>query len=202
MLHNALYSQNSLKKFSSKIAWVWLTYIWPFLYYKKTIWEWNSGNFWRKIFEGILWIRGIMEHQLRPPRGFVDIFNPFSLKNLESHTVNVRLFSQSSIKFDPTLTLDRADKSNVILSVSLLIISKFVLDEMFQRNASKYIIYTKTQSCFSHFSIFILCYFIFFPNECPGLWRHRPAGHSLGNTKQELILQVCYNMSTLLLIFP
>ena len=28
-----------------------------------------------------------MEHQLRPPRGFVDIFNPFSLKNLESHTV-------------------------------------------------------------------------------------------------------------------
>ena len=87
MLHNALYSQNSLKNFSSKIAWVWLTYIWPFLYYKKTILEWNSGNFWRKIFEGILWIRGIMEHQLRPPRGFVDIFNPFSLKNLESHTV-------------------------------------------------------------------------------------------------------------------
>ena len=30
-----------------------------------------------------------MEHQLRPPRGFVDIFNPFSLKILESHTVNL-----------------------------------------------------------------------------------------------------------------
>ena len=88
MLHDALYSQNSLKNFSSKIAWVWLTYIWPFLYYKKTILEWNSGNFWRKIFEGILWIRGIMEHQLRPPRGFVDIFNPFSLKNLESHILH------------------------------------------------------------------------------------------------------------------
>ena len=93
MLHDALYSQNSLKNFSSKIAWVWLTYIWPFLYYKKTILEWNSGNFWRKIFEGILWIRGIMEHQLRPPRGFVDIFNPFSLKNLESHTVNPKIFT-------------------------------------------------------------------------------------------------------------
>ena len=93
MLHNALYSQNSLKNFSSKIAWVWLTYIWPFLYYKKTILEWNSGNFWRKFFEGILWIRGIMEHQFRPPRGFVDVFNPFSLKNLESHIVNLDIFS-------------------------------------------------------------------------------------------------------------
>ena len=28
------------------------------------------------------------------------------------------------------------------------------------------------------FFIFILCYFIFFPNECPGLCRHRP-GHPL-----------------------
>ena len=26
-----------------------------------------------------------MEHQLRPPRGFDDIFNPFSLKFFESH---------------------------------------------------------------------------------------------------------------------
>ena len=32
-----------------------------------------------------------MEHQLRPPRGFVDIFNPFSLKNLESHIVNYQV---------------------------------------------------------------------------------------------------------------
>ena len=39
-----------------------------------------------------------MEHQLRPPRGFVDIFNPFSLKNLESHTVNCK-----------KLTVDRPD---------------------------------------------------------------------------------------------
>ena len=36
---------------------------------KKTICEWNSGNFWRKIFLVILWIRDIMEHQLRPPEG-------------------------------------------------------------------------------------------------------------------------------------
>ena len=72
MLHDALYSQNSLKNFSSKIAWVWLTYIWPFLYYKKTILEWKA-IFWIKFFEGILWIRAIMEHQLRPPRGFVVI---------------------------------------------------------------------------------------------------------------------------------
>ena len=39
-----------------------------------------------------------MEHQLRPPRGFVDIFNPFSLKNLESHTVRPKeeYFSEDS----------------------------------------------------------------------------------------------------------
>ena len=35
---------------------------------------------------------------------------------------------------------------------------------------------TKTHS---FFSFFISCYFIFFPNECPGLCQHRP-GHSLG----------------------
>ena len=40
-----------------------------------------------------------------------------------------------------------------------------------------YFIYMKTQSRL--FLFFILCYFIFPPNECPGLWRHRP-GHSLG----------------------
>ena len=32
-----------------------------------------------------------MEHQLRPPGGFVDIFNPFSLKNLESHAVDIEI---------------------------------------------------------------------------------------------------------------
>ena len=31
----------------------------------------------------------------------------------------------------------------------------------------------------THVFIFYFCYFIFFPNECPGLCRHRP-GHSLG----------------------
>ena len=45
-----------------------------------------------------------MEHQLRPPRGFVDIFNPFSLKNLESHTVRgdrIRIFDFSTVKTTP-----------------------------------------------------------------------------------------------------
>ena len=35
------------------------------------------------------------------------------------------------------------------------------------------------------FSFFISCYFIFSPNECPGLCRHRP-GHSLGEKKNKV----------------
>ena len=35
------------------------------------------------------------------------------------------------------------------------------------------------------FPFFISCYFIFFPNECPGLWRHSPdPGHSLWEEKK------------------
>ena len=48
-----------------------------------------------------------------------------------------------------------------------------ILDEMFQRNASKFaLFYVYENPC----SFFILCNFIFLPYECPGLFRHR-AGH-------------------------
>ena len=53
-----------------------------------------------------------------------------------------------------------------------------MLDEMFQRNASKFAIFLEYKNL-CRFFFFILCYFIFFPNECPGLCRHRPR-HSLG----------------------
>ena len=61
--------------------------------------------------------------------------------------------------------------------ISLLRKKRFMLDEKFQWNALKFdilYIYEKPKLLFL---FFILCYFIFFPNECPGLCRHRP-GHS------------------------
>ena len=54
-----------------------------------------------------------------------------------------------------------------------------MLDEMFQRNASNFGILLEYENSHSFLSFFILCYFIFFPNECPGLCQYRP-GHSLG----------------------
>ena len=63
----------------------------------------------------------------------------------------------------------------------LLPISGCMLNEMFQRNASKFSIfyigtYTKTQSCFFHF-----LFHANFPNECPA--GHGP-GHSLHKVAQ------------------
>ena len=52
-----------------------------------------------------------------------------------------------------------------------------MLDEIFQRNASKFVILLEYENQHSFFLFFILCNFIFSPNECPG--RVRP-GHSLG----------------------
>ena len=57
---------------------------------------------------------------------------------------------------------------------------KFMLDEMFQRNASKFAIFLEYENPrnFFRFSFhfisfhFISCYFIFSPNECPSLCRH------------------------------
>ena len=62
-----------------------------------------------------------------------------------------------------------------------------MLDEMFQRNAPKFAVFyigiQKTQICFFRFSFRASMYFVFSPNECPVLCRHRP-GHSLwGKTK-------------------
>ena len=62
---------------------------------------------------------------------------------------------------------------------SLLQISGFVLNEKFQRNASKITIFYIHVNPKLLFPSFILFYFIFFPNEWAGLCRHRP-GHSSG----------------------
>ena len=56
---------------------------------------------------------------------------------------------------------------------------KLMLDEMTQRNASKFAIFYTNENPKLVFPFFISCYFIFSPNECPGLCRHR-LGHSLG----------------------
>ena len=52
---------------------------------------------------------------------------------------------------------------------------RFMLDEMFQQNTTKFAIFLEYKNpCF-------FCSFIFFPNECSGLCWHRPGpGHSLG----------------------
>ena len=69
---------------------------------------------------------------------------------------------------------------NIFHTASLLPISGFVLDKKFQRNASKFaIFYLVYQNPKLLFPFFIWCNFMFLPNECPGLCRHRP-GHSLG----------------------
>ena len=43
------------------------------------------------------------------------------------------------------------------------------------------------------FSFFNLCYFIFFPNECPGLYQqqHRP-GYSLGGNNKVALIEKNY----------
>ena len=65
-----------------------------------------------------------------------------------------------------------------INTMSLFRNKRFMLDEMFQRNAFKFAILLEyeNQCSFFHFSFRAT---LFFPNECPGLCQHRP-GHSLG----------------------
>ena len=53
---------------------------------------------------------------------------------------------------------------------------RFMLDEMLQNLLFFIYLYENPKLLFP---FFISCYFIFLPNECPGLYRHRP-GHSLG----------------------
>ena len=55
---------------------------------------------------------------------------------------------------------------------------KFLLDEMTWWNASKFAMFYIYENPKLLFPFFISCYFIFSPNECPGLCLHRP-GHSL-----------------------
>ena len=55
------------------------------------------------------------------------------------------------------------------LHTTLLPILRFVLDEKFQQNASKFAIFYIYENPKLLFPFFISCYFIFLPNECPGL---------------------------------
>ena len=55
---------------------------------------------------------------------------------------------------------------------SLLPISEFVLDEMFQQNASKFARFYIYQNPKLLSPFFISCNFMFLPNECPGLCQH------------------------------
>ena len=58
----------------------------------------------------------------------------------------------------------------VLGSVPLLPNSGFVLDEKFQRNASKFAIFHVYKKAELLFPFFILCYSIFSPNKCQQLW--------------------------------
>ena len=61
--------------------------------------------------------------------------------------------------------------------LTLLRNKRFLLKILEKQNTSKFAIFLEYKNPRSFF--FISCYFIFFPNERPGLCRHRP-GHSLG----------------------
>ena len=64
-------------------------------------------------------------------------------------------------------------------TIALFRKKRFMLDEMIRWNASKFAKIYIYENPKLLFPFFILCYFIFFPNECPVLCQHRP-GHSLG----------------------
>ena len=83
--------------------------------------------------------------------------------------------TQSKLKVKILVNLCKFNSANA----KLLPISEFVLNEQFQWNASKFAIFYIHENPKLLFPFFISPYFIFFPNECPGLCRHRP-GHSLG----------------------
>ena len=108
----------------------------------------------------IAWIRNIWLQ----PVVLVRVLQPFvSWK---------KKFENSKVKIKKTLKL----KNVAILHSSEK--KRFMLDEMFQRNASKFAIFLEYENPHSFFMFhFMLHYFP--PNECPGLYWHR-SGHSLG----------------------
>ena len=53
---------------------------------------------------------------------------------------------------------------------------RFMLDEKFQGNASKFAIFLENENLHSFFHFSFLAT-VFFPNECPGLCQHRPGIH-------------------------
>ena len=69
---------------------------------------------------------------------------------------------------------------SLVLFDTLFWNKRFMLDEMFLRNASKFAKFLEYENPCSFF-VFISCYFIFFPNECTGLCRYIPwPWHSSG----------------------
>ena len=112
-----------------------------------------------------------------------------------------RLFSIPFFETELFLTLN-LQVVVVLLLVALFRNKRFMLDEMFQQNASKFAIFLEYENpC----NFFISCYFIIFPNKCPGLCQHR---HSLGGknkvawneeTKKKLLMWDMANFETLAL---
>ena len=76
--------------------------------------------------------------------------------------------------------MNKKNSLEYIHSNTLFRNTRFMLDEMFQRNASKFAIFYIYEN---PKLFFISCYIIYSLNECPGLCWHRP-GHSLGGKIQ------------------
>ena len=57
---------------------------------------------------------------------------------------------------------------------TLLRNKRFLLKFLTPQNASKFAIFLWKENPKLLFLFYILCYYIFSPNECPGLCRHRP----------------------------
>ena len=74
----------------------------------------------------------------------------------------------------------------MISVLTLLPISEFVLDEKFQQNASTYAIFYVYESPKLIFPFFILCNFIFLPNECPDNISNNIKLHEMKNGKSNL----------------
>ena len=101
----------------------------------------------------------------REQRSFLQFFDPS--KKAKANFIKAPSFFPQTKK---------VDISSHCSTSALFRNKRFMFDEMTYRNASKFAIFLGYENPGS-FSLFILCYFIFFPNECPGLCRHRP-GHS------------------------
>ena len=89
---------------------------------------------------------------------------------LSSESLNSRSLFVSPFGFDRTMQWMHF--GFFFLTWSLFRNKKFMLDEMTLQNASKFaILFLEYENPHSYFH-FVCYYFIFSPNECPGLCRH------------------------------